>query len=401
MRGLWSGPYPWSVPAYLDHAASTPVRPEAVDAMLPWLRDHPGNPSGAHPAARRARKAIDEARDVLAARLGAHPHEVVFTSGGTEADNLAVLGRHDAVGGLVVCGATEHHAVLDPVLARGGRTVPVDAAGVVDVTALADLLDEAGGAGEAVRLVSVMLANNEVGTVQPLAEVVEVVRDRAPDALVHTDAVQAFAWLDVAGLAAGVDLISVSAHKFGGPKGVGALVVRDGARLAPRAVGGGQEGGRRGGTPNVAGIVGMGVAAELAGAGRAEAAVRVAALRDRLLAGLVDAVPGVVETGVAPGTDPAPARAGRLPGIAHVCIPDVESEALLFLLERAGIDASAASSCSSGAMEPSHVLAAMGVPRDLAFGSLRLSLGHASTAGDVEAALAAVPPAVAQLRAHR
>ncbi len=376
--------------AYLDHAASTPVRPAAVEAMVAQLRDGYANPSGAHRPARHARRAIDEVRDTLAEVLGAQPGEIVFTSGGTEADNLAVLGTHDRVGGTLVASAVEHHAVLDAVVGRGGRLVSVDRRGIVDRDALAASLDPS------VTLVSVMLVNNEVGSIQPLDAVAELVHRLAPAAVLHTDAVQAPAWLDVAALVAPADLVSVSAHKFGGPKGTGALVVRDGVRVAARQVGGGQERERRSGTPNVAGIVGMGVAARLATDDRAEAVERVTKLRDRLADGLLASVPGLVETGVAPGE--VADRADRIPGICHVCIDGIESESLLYLLERDEVYASAASSCASGAMEPSHVLAAMGVGRGAARGSLRLSLGHTSTDDDVDAALAAVPAAVDRLR---
>jgi cysteine desulfurase len=373
---------------YLDHAATTPMRPEAIEAMLPFLAERFANPSGAHALARDARRAVDGARRQVAEALGARPGEVVFTGGGTEADNLAVLGAHDLRGGVVVCSAAEHHAVLDPVASRGGRVVPVDAAGRVDLAALEASLDPT------VTLVSVMLVNNEVGVVQPLEAVAEVVRRRAPGALLHTDAVQALCWLDVARLAAVADLVSVSAHKVGGPKGVGALVVRDGVDLAPRVLGGGQERGRRSGTQGVAGIVAMGVAASITVAERPAAVARTTALRDRLLDGLVAAVPGLVETGGRSG------RGGRVPGIAHVCLPQVDSETLLLALEADGVYASAASSCSSGAQETSHVLAAMGVAPDLAGGSLRCSFGWSSTEADVDLALAAVPAVVARLRAH-
>ena len=370
------------------------MRPEAVAAMLPWLTEHHANPSGAHRPAREARRALDDAREIMAEVLGARPGEIVFISGGTEADNLAVLGTADRHGGVLVCGATEHHAVLDPVVGRGGRVVGVGPDGVVDLDGLAAALDPD------VTLVSVMLANNEVGTIQPLAAVADVVRTAAPAARLHTDAVQAVSWLDVAALAAPADLVSVSAHKFGGPKGVGVLVVRDGVDLAPRQIGGGQERERRGGTPNVAGIVAMAAAAEACVADRSTTVARVAALRDRLVDGLLAAIPGLLETGLEIGVDEpgATRRRGRVAGIGHLCIPGVESEALLFLLEQQEVYASAASSCASGAMEPSHVLAAMGVDRRLAFGSLRLSLGWSSTAADVDLALAVLPPAIDRLR---
>ncbi len=366
---------------YLDHAATTPPRPAAVEAMLPWLTGRFGNPSGAHAVARAARAAVEEAREDVAAALGCAPAEVVFTSGGTEADNLAVLGVPGPA--QVVCSAVEHHAVLEPVAARGGTTVPVDHHGRVDLDALADAV------GPATALVSVMLANNEVGTIQPLPEVVGVVRDRAPGAVVHTDAVQAAPWLDVAERAAGADLVSISGHKLGGPQGVGALVVRGGVRLTPLLRGGGQEAERRSGTHNVAGIVGLGAAVREAASTRAETATRVRRLRDRLAAGLVAAVPGVDETGHP--TD-------RVAGSCSFTIDGVESEALLVLLDRAGVAASAGSACASGALRPSHVLAAMGVPGSRAAGALRLSLGWCSTEADVDAALEAVPAAVARLR---
>lgn len=359
------------------------MHPEALDAMLPFLTTRFGNPSGGHPVARDARRAVDEARDVIAGALGCRPGEVVFTSGATEANNQAVTGTLRRLGGVAVCTAAEHHAVLDPVQAAGGRVVPVDADGAVDLDALAAALDDS------VALVSTVLVNNEVGTVQPLAEVAEVVRASAPRALLHTDAVQAVPWLDVAGVTAGADLVSVSAHKFGGPKGVGALVARNGADPAPLLLGGGQERGRRSGTSNVAAIVGMAAALAVTTERRVATVARLRVLRDRLADGLVATVPGLTETG---------RRDRKVAGCCHVCVDGVESECLLVLLEDRGVCASAASSCSSGALDPSHVLAAMGVARDLAAGSLRLTLGWTSTDEDVDLALAAVPEAVEQLR---
>lgn len=347
---------------YLDHAATTPVRPEVAEAMLPWLTGRFGNPSGGHAVARAARQAVEEARDELAEVLGCQARELVFTSGGTESDNLAVAG----VEGPVACSAVEHHAVLDAVRARGGTTIPVTPGGVVDVGAVPGDVD----------LVSVMLVNNELGTVQPLADVA-----RRATGLVHTDAVQALPWLDVAEAARPAHLISVSAHKVGGPQGVGALVVREGVRLTPLLRGGGQERERRSGTQNVAGIVGFAAAVRACRASRPD----VAALRDRLAAGLC-ALPGVRTT-----VD----LAGTVPGILSVLIDGVESEALLVLLDQAGVCASAASSCASGAMRASHVLDAIGAP---AGGVLRLSLGWTSTDADVDHALEVIPAAIAQLR---
>lgn len=379
------------MPAYLDHAATTPLRPEALAAFDAVHQEYYANPSGAHLLARAARRVLEDARDAMAAALGCRPREVVFTGGGTEADNLAVFGVHSARGGTVVTVAHEHHAVLHPVERVGGRVVGATARGVVDLDALADALDPS------VTLVSVMLANNESGIVQPLAAVVELVRARAPGAVVHTDAVQAFPWLDVASLAAPADLVSLSAHKFGGPKGVGVLVVRDGVTLVPQMLGGGQERELRSGTPNVAGIAAMAAAARKTVEDLPATVSRVGALRDRLADGLRGAIAGTHESGVGPASAGAD-RGHKVAGSCHLCFEGVESEALLFLLERGGVYASAASSCASGAQEPSHVLAAMGVPRELARGSLRLSLGWSSTDADVDLALEVVPAAVAQLR---
>jgi cysteine desulfurase len=364
---------------YLDHAATTPMRPQAVEAMLPFLTERFGNPSGSHAIARAARAATDDARDSVADALGAQPGEVVFTASGTEADNLAILGR----GGRAVCTAIEHHAVLHAVEAVGGSIVAVDADGVVDLDGLEAALDDD------VRVVSVMLANNEVGTVQALEAVAEVVRRGAPNALLHTDAVQAVNWLDVAAAASVADLISISAHKFGGPMGVGALIVREPSRLAPVIHGGGQERERRSGTHNVAGIVGLAAALRTAVEARPHLVPRVEALRDRLCDGLLAVIPDSRETG---------SRATKVAGTCHLLFDGVESEALLLLLDEAGVCASAGSACASGALEPSHVLTAMGIDDRLALSSLRLSLGWTTTDDDVDLALKAVPDAVARLR---
>jgi cysteine desulfurase len=364
---------------YLDHAATTPMRPEAVAAMLPFLTERFGNPSGAHPMARDARRAVDEARDVVADCLGCAPGEVVFTGSGTEADNMAIAG----VGGSAVCSAVEHHAVLHAVERSGGRVVGVDATGRVDLAELGAALTPDTG------VVSVMLANNEVGVVQPLLRVTRLVSKGAARAYVHTDAVQAFPWLDVASLARHAHLVAVSAHKFGGPKGVGALVVRAGTVVEPLIVGGGQEHDLRSGTHNVAGIVAMAAAMRVTVDTRDETVARVGALRDRLVDELMARVPGLHET---------VARDAKVAGSAHVCVEGVENEALLFLLDRAGICASAASACASGAMAASHVLAAMDVPKELAGGSLRLSLGWTSTDADVDHVLDVLPAAVRRLR---
>ena len=369
--------------AYLDNAATTALRPEALAAMLPFLTERFGNPSGVHAVARDARAALEEARDVVAAGLGAKPGEVVFTGGGTEADNLAITGVHARRGGTVVCVASEHHAVLHACQALGGRVVPVRPDGVVDLEALAAALDDD------VSVVSVMLANNEVGTVQPLDDAAALVREHAPRAVLHTDAVQAFPWLDVAALAAPADLVAVSAHKFGGPKGVGALIVREGVDLDPIIHGGGQERDRRSGTHNLAGIAGMAAAVRATVDTRQATVARVGALRDRLADGLLAAVPETQETGE---------RATKVAGNCHLRFDGVESEALLILLDEAGVCASAGSACTSGAIEPSHVLTAMGIDASDALSSVRLSLGPTTTDDDVDLALKAVPEAVARLR---
>ena len=353
---------------YLDHAATTPVRPYAFESMVPWLTERFGNPSGGHRVAQAARKAIDDARDVVADCLGCAPRDVVFTGGGTEGDNLAVFGATH--GGVAACGATEHHAVLHAVERLGGRTIPVHTDGRIDADAIpADA-----------SLVSVMLANNEVGTINRLPDVPGVL---------HTDAVQAVTWTDVASLAARADLVSVTGHKIGGPQGTGAIVVRNGVKLDPILVGGGQEQERRSGTHNVAGIVGFAAALRACTDTRDETVERVGKLRDRMADGLLASISGTTESGT---------RDTKIAGICSLLIEGIESEALLFLLDEAGVCATAASSCASGALEPSHVLAAMGVPRELAKGSLRLSLGWSSTDADVDLALDVVPRAVARLR---
>ena len=358
--------------------------------MGPFLSGTFGNPSGSHSAARAAKTALEDAREEVAALLGAQPGELVFTAGGTEADNLAVKGAARAaraVGGAggwrsgIVTTAFEHKGVLascDRLAAEGFRVtrLAVPATGVVDPEAIVAAVDDH------TALVSVMLVNNEIGTIQPLADIARRVRERSPGVLVHTDAVQAVPWLDVAEVAEAVDLVAISAHKFGGPKGTGALVVRGGVALEPLIEGGGQERGLRSGTSNVAGAVAMAAALRVTCAERAADVDRIARLRDELLDGLLAAVPGAFENGD---------RAAKIAGNAHLGFPGVEAETLLVALDRAGVCAAAGSSCSSGATDPSHVLAAMGIGRDDSLSSIRLSLGFASTARDVEVALAVVP----------
>jgi cysteine desulfurase len=379
--------------AYLDYAATTPMRPEAVAAMQPFLSETFGNPSGGHAAARAAKTALEEAREQVAVSLGAETGEVVLTGGGTEADNLAVKGgalaaREAGLGDGVVTTAFEHKGVLaacDRLEREGFRVgrVAVDRGGVVDLDALAGALDER------TVMVSVMLVNNEVGTIQPLDDVAALVRERAPRAAFHTDAVQAVPWLDVAAATAAADLVAISAHKFGGPKGVGALVVRGGRPVTPLIEGGGQERGLRSGTSNVAGSVAMAAALRATERARDDDTARVRTLRDRLARGLSESVPGCFFNGD---------ERRKVAGNCHVGFRGVEAEALLVLLDRRGVSAAAGSSCSSGATEPSHVLEAMGVARDDALASIRLSLGFASTVGDVDVALETLPGAVEQLR---
>ena len=335
---------------------------------------------------------MDEARDEVARCLGCGPGEVVFTSGGTESDNLAVLGTLRSGRGTVVCSAVEHHAVVNTARACGGVTVGVDRGGVIDLDALAHAL------GPDVGLVSVMAVNNEVGTVQPLAEVAALVRRLAPGALLHTDAVAAVGWIDVARCTAEADLVSVSGHKFGGPKGVGALVVRDGTGLAPVFHGGAQERGRRPGTPDVAGVVGMAAALGVATEQWHATAQRVGALRDRLAEGLVASIEDVGESAAPAGVGGGHERVVKVASSCHVLVGGVDQEELLVLLDAEGVCASAGAACASGALEPSHVLLAMGVSPAEARTAVRLSLGYCTTADEIDHVLGVMPKVVERLR---
>lgn len=377
---------------YLDHAATTPLDPEVRRAILPWLGEFFGNPSSAHGHGRRARAAVDDARDRVASAAGCASREVVLTSGGTEADNLAlrgVLERWGAERGRhLVVSAVEHEAVFATArgLAKSGRAeltvVECDRAGRIDPAVVAS----------AVRpdtvLVSVMLANNEVGTVQDVPAIAAAVRARNPRSLVHTDAVQALGRLPLGLGALGVDLLSLSAHKAYGPQGVGALVARHGVFPAAQITGGGQERERRSGTENVAGVVGFGVAAELAERRRETDAAELSRLAGRLTDLLTESVPGLEATG-----DPAV----RLPGLCSFVVRGCRSELLLAVLDELGVSASAGSACSSGAPVPSHVLAAMGFGA-LAGSALRLSLGRSTTGAEVQAAAERVRIAVSRVR---
>ena len=371
--------------------------PEAVAAMTAEL-GVVGNPSSLHSAGRRARRVVEESREQLAAAFGARPSEVVLTSGGTEADNLAVVGGYRARRAedgrrlRVLVSAVEHHAVLDTAywLAQheGAEAVelPVDGVGRVDLAALRAELERDPAA---VALVSVMWANNEVGTLQPVPEVVELAH--AYGVPVHTDAVQAAGHVPVDFAGSGVDLMTVTGHKLGGPVGVGALLAVRGAALSPLMHGGGQERQVRSGTLDAPAVRGFAVAAEAAVRGLGVEGPRVAGLRDRLVAGVLAAVPDAVLLG-----DPDPS--GRLPGNANLAFPGCEGDSLLYLLDAQGIAVSTGSACSAGVPQVSHVLTAMGVPEPLARGALRLTLGHSTVGADVEAALSAVPGAVERAR---
>jgi cysteine desulfurase len=379
---------------YLDHAATTALRPEVAEAMASVHERPLGNPTGSHPPAQRARALLEDARDEVAAFLGRDPGEIVFTSGGTEAANLAVLGTAEAAfrkrgEAVVLASAVEHPAVRESAKAAAQmgidvRELPVDAAGVIDRDALDRTLSSR------CTVVAVMTANNETGVIQPLADVVESVQRRAAAAYVFTDAVQAAPYLDLADVTAGVDMVGLSAHKFGGPVGTGALAVSPRVTLSPRLYGGGQERERRSGTPDVAGAVGMATALQLATKDRAAASVRVSELRDRLADGLLAGAPWAHCT--------VPAGVPVLPGHLHLCLPGVDREELLVALGAEGICVSGGSSCASGALEPSHVLAAMGVDRGLAVGAVRFSLGFDTTDEDVDRAIAVVPGVAAPLR---
>jgi len=379
-------------PVYLDHAATTPVRPEVLEAMLPYLGGATfGNPSSAHRFGRAARAGLEQARREVAAAVGVEPPQVIFTSGGTEADNLAVIGaalaaRHQGRPMLVAVSAVEHKAVLSAahqVKQLGGEEVvlPVDAGGQLDLTAL----DAALARSPAV--VSVMWVNNETGVRQPIEEIAR--RCHRANVLLHSDAVQAFGKLPLSLAELPCTLLTISGHKIGAPKGIGALIVKERKAVEALIHGGGQQNGIRPGTENVAGAIALGRAATLAAEEQSAEATRLAGLRDGLLEQLRQVVPDLVCHG---------AGAARAPHILNVGIPGTDSEALLMHLDLAGVAASGGSACSTGAMEPSHVLTAMAVPRALALGSIRLSLGHDTTAADLDRAVEVFPKVVAKVR---
>jgi cysteine desulfurase len=378
---------------YLDNAATTPVRREVLDAMLPYLGSEAfGNPSSAHRFGRAARAGIEEAKRQVAEALSTEPNQVVFTSGGTEADNLAILGAAFAArdrGGpfRVAVPATEHKAVLaaaHAVAHHGGEEIilPVGRSGVVDEAAVESAL------ARGVAVLSVMWVNNETGTIQPVAALAGRCRDAGTT--FHSDAVQAFGKIPVSLADTPCTFLTISGHKIGAPKGIGALVVRDRRAIESLIHGGGQQFGIRPGTENVPGIVGLGKAVELAAAERETFAQRAGALRETLERRMRELVPDVVVHG---------ADVPRAPHVVNVSIPGTDSEALLMHLDLAGIACSSGSACSTGSVEPSHVLTGMGVPRDLGVAALRVSFGKDTTADDVEAFLGALPKVVEKVRA--
>jgi cysteine desulfurase len=379
-----------AVGIYLDHAATTPLRREALEAMLPYLTEHWGNPSSIYASGRRARQGLDEARETVARLVGAKPREIVFTSGGTEADNLALSGfawAASARGRHIVTSAIEHKAVLQAcaLLERHGFEItylPVDADGLVDPDAVAAAITEH------TVMVSVMAANNEVGTIEPIAEIGNVCRSRR--VCFHVDAVQLAPFAPIEVDAWQADLVSLSAHKLHGPKGVGALFVRQGTPLVPLIQGGSQERQRRAGTENVAGAVGFATAFALAAdpVTQATESEREASLRDELLAGLT-AIGGVQRTG-------HPSR--RLPNSASVAIEGIQGGDLVAACDLEGVEVSTGSACTTGSVEPSHVLLALGIDEERAAGSLRLSLGRETTRDDVTQALDVIGRCINRLR---
>lgn len=388
---------------YLDHAATTPMVPAAIESMARHLADV-GNPSSLHASGRNARRVVEESRETIAQALNCRPGEVVFTSGGTESDNLALKGIHwarladDQRRTRILTTAVEHHAVLDPLdwLQDTGvaevEQMPVDSTGRLDVEALAASIARD---PDSVSLVSVMWANNEVGTLQPIEDVVALAAQHGIP--VHTDAVQAVGAVPVDFATAGVDALTLTGHKVGGPYGVGALVVRREVEVTALVHGGGQERDIRSGTIDTPAIAAFATAVELSVKHQAEHAARVAALRDDLVRRIIDVVPDAHLH----GGDMAPVGLHRLPGNAHLGFPGCEGDSLLMLLDARGIECSTGSACSAGVPQPSHVLLAMGCDEDQARHSLRFSLGHTTTQADVDAVVDAIGPVVERARAAK
>ncbi len=375
---------------YLDHSATTPVHPRVALAAMNFMMNEYGNASSVHTQGQRAGQAVEHAREQVAGMIGANPREIIFTSGATEADNLALRGiaeMHRERGDHIITTAVEHHAILhacDALEKDGFRItrLAVDGEGRVDPDDVAEAIEPG------TILISVMLANNEVGTLQPVEEIVEIAREH--DVWVHTDAVQVAGQLPVDVDALGVDLASFSAHKMYGPKGVGCLYIRRGTRIRAQMFGGHHERWLRAGTENVPGIVGFGEACALADEELAYRRSHLTALRDHLIEGLEARIPDVMLNGH---------RTERLPGNVNVCIPGVEGEAMLLHLDMKGISASSGSACTSGSLEASHVLLAMGIKHEIAHGSLRLTLGRENTREEIDYLLEILPPIVENLRA--
>ena len=389
---------------YFDHAATTPLDRRVLDAMLPVYEGVWGNPSSIYAEGREARRVLDAARHDVAHVLNARPNDVIFTSGGSESDNLAIRGA--AFGAMrrgrhIITTAIEHHAVLHTVeqLEREGfqaTYLPVDRVGFVSVDDLVRALRPD------TTVVSIMFANNEVGTIEPISHLVQAVKAFNDHIVFHTDAVQAAGALGLDVEALGVDMLSLAAHKFYGPKGVGALYLRPRTPFAGQLLGGSQERNRRAGTEDVAGAVGLAKALQLAHAERESSSARLSEMRDRLIAELPPRVPGLRITGPLPSTPPVETGGVdpvRLPNSFSCCLEGVEGESVLIQLDLNGISASSGSACTTGSLEPSHVLTAMGIPPDIARSSLRITLGHANTMADIEALLEKLPVAVQKLRA--
>src|SRR5712691_12704073 len=375
---------------YFDYNATTPLAPEVAEATARALRDQFGNASSVHHFGQQAKAAIDEARSAVAALLNADPSEIVFTSGGTESDNFAIRGAAEALDPTgrrhLIASAIEHEAVLNTLKAlarRGWRTalLPADQSGVVSPDRLREIITDD------TAVVSVMHANNEIGTIQPIAELARLTHERG--ALMHTDAVQSVGKIAVDARTLGIDLLSLSAHKFNGPKGAGVLWIKRGTRMQPILTGGKHERNRRAGTENVPAIAGLGVAARLAAGKLSVEAPRVAALRDRLEAGILRAVPGTAVNG---------APESRVPNTTNISFEHVEAESLLIALDLEGVAVSTGSACSSGTLEPSHVLRAMGLPTHRTQNSLRFSLGMFSTEEEVDHVIEVLPRLVEKLR---
>lgn len=376
---------------YMDNAATTAVRKEVLDAMLPYFIEHYGNPSSIHSVGRDAKRAVEAARRQVAAAIGAQPQEIYFTAGGSESDNWAIRSATEMLqkkGKHIITSAIEHHAVLhtcEYLEKKHGYRVtylPVDEYGIVNPA------DVKAAIADDTVLITIMAANNEIGTLQPIAEIGKIAKEAG--VLFHTDAVQAIGAIPVDVNDMNVDLLSLSAHKFHGPKGVGALYVRKGVRMSNLIYGGAQERNLRGGTENLASIVGLGKAIEIAVTELPDYTVKMTKLRDQLIDGILAEIPDVRLNGH---------RTLRLPGNVNVSVRYIEGESLLMRLDLAGIEGSSGSACTSGALDPSHVLLAIGLPHEIAHGSLRLSLGINNTEADIERVLEALPPIVETLRA--